>query len=43
MIKIHQKDNRNHITGVKPPIVTLKIAVITPIKKKIISGHSRIS
>jgi hypothetical protein len=28
--------------GVNPPIVTFRIAVITPIKKKIINGHSRI-
>jgi hypothetical protein len=39
---IHQKDKRNQYIGVNPPIVTLKIAVITPIKKKIINGYSRI-
>jgi len=42
IIRIHQKDSRNQITGANPPIVTFKIDVKTPIKKKIINGTSRI-
>jgi hypothetical protein len=42
IIRIHQKDSRNQITGVNPPIVTFEIDVRTPMKKKIINGTSSI-
>jgi hypothetical protein len=42
MIRTDQKDNKNHMIGVNPLIVTFNAAVIMPIKKKMRTGISRI-